>query len=386
VDDESVSERQIALSVKPRILIIENSIAATGALEAIMRSSIHQIDHFDFIFLLPKNSKAIELVREKGFKVLELPMKELRKKLLSIVIYLPVLLLNTIRLNRLIQKNKIDSLVCNDFYNLLPVAHCIIFGKINYICYVRFLPSKFPRVLVQLWFELHCRFAKKIIAVSHAVEKGLPTNEKVIVIYSELPDDDVNYTPSQSTVILYPANYISGKGQEYALKAFAQVHAKYPQWMLRFVGGDMGLEKNGAFKKSLEAMSENLDIQNQVQWNGFSNNLKEEYLNAGLVLNFSDSESFSLTCLEGLFYGRPVIATRCGGPEEIIDDFKSGLLVPIKNVEDMASAIDNLLKDETQRQKIGADAYDAIRKKFDSKNTVERLLSLYLEYLSQDNK
>jgi glycosyltransferase involved in cell wall biosynthesis len=325
-------------------------------------------------------------VREKGFTVLELPMKELHKKLSSIIVYLPVLLLNTIRLNRLIQKNKIDSLVCNDFYNLLPAVHRIIFGKTNYICYVRFLPSKFPRTLVLLWFGLHRRFAKKIIAVSRAVEKELPTNEKVIVIYSELPDDDVNYTPSQSTIILYPANYIPGKGQEYALKAFAQIHTRYPQWKLRFVGGDMGLEKNRAYKKSLEAMSENLDIQNQVQWNGFSSNLKKEYLDAALVLNFSSSESFSLTCQEGLFYGRPVIATQCGGPEEIIDDAKTGLLVPIRNVEDMANAIDNLLKDENRRQKIAADAYGAVRKKFDSKNTVERLLSLYLEYLSQDNK
>jgi glycosyltransferase involved in cell wall biosynthesis len=367
--------------VKPRILIIENSIAVTGALESIIRSSSYLTNHFDFIFLLPKKSEAIEAVKKKGFTVHELPMKELRKSLSSIIGYLPMLLLNTIRLNRLIRESKIDFLVCNDFYNLLPITHCVLFKKISYLSYVRFLPSKLPRTLVQLWFGLHNHYAKKIIVVSQAVKRELPASEKVIIIYNELPDVDVSYTPPESTIILYPANYISGKGQEHALKAFAKIHTKYPQWTLRFVGGDMGLEKNKTYKKSLEAMGANLGIQNQVQWNGFSNNVKEEYLNAGLVLNFSTSESFSLTCLEGLFYGRPVIATRCGGPEEIIDDSKTGLLVPVSNVEEMASAIDSLLKNETLREKIATSAYRAVRQKFDYQNTVERLLSLYLEYL-----
>ena len=80
----------------------------------------------------------------------------------------------------------------------------------------------------------------------------------------------------------------------------------------------------------------------QVEWHAFAEKISEEYLDAAIVLNFSESESFSLTCLEAMFYGRPVIATRSGGPSEIIDHNESGILVDVKDVDAMANAMTNL--------------------------------------------
>lgn len=366
---------------KPHILIIENSIAVTGALKSVLKSSSSLKNYFDFSVLLPAGSRVFGLVKGWGFSTHELAMRELRKSFVSWILYLPMLFMNIFRLKQCIKKERIDFIVCNDFYNLLPAMNKFLFGKTDYICYVRFLPTKFPKILVRLWFGLHSRYAKKIIAVSEAVKRELPESEKVIIIYDALPDEKNDYDTPLSTIILYPGNYIQGKGQEYALKAFAKIHVQFPQWTLRFVGGDMGLEKNRRYKKCLMALSKNLDIVQQVEWLDFRNDLTEDYSRAAIVLNFSDSESFSLTCLEALYFGRPVIATRCGGPEEIIDDHQTGILVPVQDTEAMASALKTLMRDAILRQKMGYDAYTIVRKKFTSENTIKRLQFEYLECL-----
>src|SRR5215204_6544898 len=107
---------------RPRILIVENSIAVTGALVSIVRSCRDLEEHFDFFFVLPKKSMARGYVLNAGFPVYELPLKEIRKSL-SIVFYIPYLIENTIRLSNLVKSLKIDLINVNDFYNLVAASY-----------------------------------------------------------------------------------------------------------------------------------------------------------------------------------------------------------------------------------------------------------------------
>lgn len=367
---------------KSRILVIENSIAVTGALNSILRSSAGLSDRFEFIFLLPTESAAFHYVRDHGFQTLAIPLREIRKDPVALFTYMPSLLANTFRLQRLIAQHKIDLLVVNDFYNLLPCIYRLLGGKIKHLCYVRFLPSKFPSVLVNLWSGLHRRTAYATIAVSQAVSNELPQSNAVI-IGNELPFDEGPYIPPTSRVLLYPANYIPGKGHEYALTSFAAVAKRHPDWTLRFVGGDMGLEKNRMFKNSLMSMATKLDIQQQVQWENFADNISQEYINAGIVLNFSESESFSMTCLEAMYYGRPVIATRCGGPSEIIDHEETGLLIDVADTSAMSVAIDHMISNPVKREEMAQLSYERVRKKFSFENTIGNLGKLYQQALNE---
>lgn len=366
---------------KPRILIVENSIAITGALESILRSSSYLSNQYSFVFLLPKGSLGVSYVKGMGFDVCELPMMEIRKNIGSLIIYLPLLLINTFRLRRIIKAQEIDLVVNNDFYNLLPATYRFFWGKIHYVCYVRFLPSRFPVWLVKFWFGLHNRFAGRIIAVSNAVKRELPSSDKVEVIYNELPSAESIYVAPNEQIILYPANYIEGKGHEWALRAFARVADSHPSWKLRFVGGDMGLKKNSVYKQKLESFAVELGLESKVEWKGFVSDMKTEYEKAALVLNFSDSESFSMTCLEAMYYGRAILATRCGGPEELIEDEQTGFLVPIGGLNQMAARLDLLLGNEACRMEIGKNAFQSVREKFSVEHTTMRLQKVYSEYI-----
>src|SRR5262245_35020805 len=98
---------------KPRILILENSVAVTGALVSITRSCCDLKAHFDFFFVLPKGSRAVDHVQRAGFTVYQLPLLEIRKDW-SVFLYIPYLLANSVRLRRLVNSLKIDLLNVND--------------------------------------------------------------------------------------------------------------------------------------------------------------------------------------------------------------------------------------------------------------------------------
>ena len=362
---------------RPRALIIENSLDFTGGLNSVLRSCELLKTEFDFCFLLPTGSKSAKYVMKNGFVVYELPMKEIRKSAGAMLLYFLFLMINTIRLINLLKTARIDLMVSNDFYNMTSPLYKLMGGRIPYVCYVRFRPSKFPGMLVQWWSWMHDRYAATIISVSEIVKRELPHRRKVVVIKNEFPNQPVDLIASTSKTILYPANYIEGKGQAYALQSFAVVHRQFPGWKLRFVGGEMGLDKNRSYKKRLVEQSVSMGLQEGVEWEGFSEHMDREYLNASIVLNFSESESFSLTCLEAMYYGRTVIATKSGGPQEILSHVKNGVLVNVGDVQSMTLALLELIGKPDKRNAMGAQAYHDVRVRFDLEKIQNRLSSVY---------
>jgi glycosyltransferase involved in cell wall biosynthesis len=78
-----------------------------------------------------------------------------------------------------------------------------------------------------------------------------------------------------------------------------------------------------------------------------------------------------------MFHGRPVVATRSGGPSEIIDHDDTGILVGLKDVTAMADAMDYLIRNGDHREAMARRAYEAVRQRFSPINTTEKLRALY---------
>ncbi len=320
--------------------------------------------------------------------VKELPMHEISRKFYSLFLYFPYLVINAVRLKRLLKDRPIDLIHSNDIYNMLPVAIRLLGDTTPYVCHVWFLPDRFPALLLKFWINLHFRFASKIVVVSESVKRLLPPHPKIVVIYNELPvAERYPEIPACSSsggfyTFLYLSNFIRGKGQSFALQAFSKIHTRLPNWRLRFVGGDMGLKKNKKYRESLTSLAKELDIDRKIEWKEFTMDVELEYKHGDIVLNFSESESFSIACLEALYFGRPLIATDCGGPVEIIDHSLTGLLVPNRNVDKMSEAMLCLAEDANMRTALGRNGRAAVREKFGVENTSYRLKRIYSEILS----
>lgn len=367
---------------KPVVLIIDNSVGVTGAIKSITQSCFDNRDYFDFQFVIPPNSNARSIIQNKGFsKIYELPMRELKRSIFSVFVYLPFLLINAIRLNRIAKKNEVALIHVNDVYNLLPVAMRLLGGSKPYVCHIRFLPNRFPVWIFNFWYRCHLRYSRQMIAVSNTTKSMLPP-KSAIVVYDNLPQE--KYTEVQvdeekpPRIFLYISNFTQAKGQDHAIEAFSKVHSELPEWKLRFVGSVLGgLSKNKTYKNKLEERAKELGLHKKIEWLAFTEDVELEYKRADIVLNFSESESFSMTCLEALFYGRPLIATNCGGPAEIIANGTTGLLVENKDVKSMAFAMKQLAVDEGLRRDFGKQARMDVRKRFGKENTSMQIKSIY---------
>jgi L-malate glycosyltransferase len=379
------------MSSLKRVLIIENSIHVTGALKSITRVAFDLRHLYSFVFVLPLGSQGRFLVDKFGFKAIyELPMKELSRRVTSFLIYLPALVTNSLKIRKLIRKENIDLIHVNDLYNLIPVVYKLSGGSKPYICHIRFLPTGFPKSIFNLWLNLHLKFSERIIVVSHFLKNQLPSHDKIEWIPNELPIDE-QYPPADFTTskkvytFLYLANFIPGKGQNYALEAFARTHEKLPNWRLRFAGGDMGLQKNKVFRDQLKARAHELGIDQKIDWVEFVEDTEREYKSADIILNFSEAESFSITCLEALFYGMPLIATDCGGPAEIVDHNLTGLLVLNRDIDSMAKTMIQLANDKDLRIQFEENSRSISRKRFSLEKTSYRLYDVYQTVLENDH-
>jgi len=122
------------------------------------------------------------------------------------------------------------------------------------------------------------------------------------------------------------------------IRAFKNVHAQEPQTELVIAG-------DGADKEKLEALSQALGLMESCYFKGRLSN--EEVLRliptAHAILINSRIETFSVVALESIFSGRPVISTRCGGPEQFINT-QNGILIEKDNEQQLSEAMLKLMK------------------------------------------
>jgi N-acetyl-alpha-D-glucosaminyl L-malate synthase BshA len=104
----------------------------------------------------------------------------------------------------------------------------------------------------------------------------------------------------------------------------------------------------------------------------------EDYLQvADIGLFTSETESFCLSILEAMCFGCPSVSTRVGGIPEVVEDHRSGLLVPFGDVAALAGALEGLIDDKTRRGALGRAAQARARERFSAEIIVPRYEALY---------
>jgi glycosyltransferase involved in cell wall biosynthesis len=96
---------------------------------------------------------------------------------------------------------------------------------------------------------------------------------------------------------------------------------------------------------SLNQLAESLGILNKsVFFHGFvSDDEKRQWFEKSLFhLLFSNFEGYSLVTAESIYYGRPVIATHCGGPEDFVNE-NNGILVQPRDIPGLVSGVNYML-------------------------------------------
>jgi glycosyltransferase involved in cell wall biosynthesis len=109
--------------------------------------------------------------------------------------------------------------------------------------------------------------------------------------------------------------------------------------------------------------------------------IEELLVGADLFLLPSETESFGLAALEALSCEVPVIASRVGGLPEVVDDGRTGYLLPVGDLEGMAAAAARLLGDEPLRRAFGSEGRRRAVERFAEERIVERYRAVYRRVL-----
>jgi glycosyltransferase involved in cell wall biosynthesis len=120
---------------------------------------------------------------------------------------------------------------------------------------------------------------------------------------------------------------VSWKRWDLVLHALAELP---PGSRVRFIhiGGSLETDESRACERELHELTSKLGLGDRVEWRGWQRSSAELLREVDAVVVSSDGEPFSMIALEALYAGRPVIATRGGGPEDFILEGLNGWLVP----------------------------------------------------------
>ncbi|MFA0031227.1 MULTISPECIES: glycosyltransferase family 4 protein [unclassified Vibrio] len=366
---------------KKRIAILDTSVAPTGAFNSALVLYDSLKLQYPIVIFVPNDSVILEQ-EHSCYSFGSYSYPRVKKNLKSVLTYLPMSLYAAYKLSK--QLKGYDLVILNDFNNLTGYLLKIFRPSMKIITFFRLITSKAPRLLTLVYLSLCRLFSNRNVAISKSVAKELTSLKNLRLIYNSLPCD-INHSISffskkdnSQLKMVYIGNYMPGKGQKEALEAFLQI--KNTNATLSFYGGDMGLRKNKDFKDSLVKLAGD-KLDRTVFFNGFMEKPYVELLGYNVLLNFSRSESFSRTCLEGSFSKLAVIATKCGGPEEIVEDKVTGLLVDVGDITKMKESMQIFIDDPDLAKQYGINGNSRVNKLFSysvfSENVHKLILSLH---------
>ena len=172
---------------------------------------------------------------------------------------------------------------------------------------------------------------------------------------------------------LYVGRLVTKKGLFTLLLAFRDVLKEIPKAKLRIAG-------KGKLKPVLSSMSKVLGINGNVEFLGYvpDDALNPLFSSADVfVLPSSFGESFGIVILEAMASGTPVIGTKVGGIEEILEDGKYGVLVHPSDPSELACAMISMMSDRDIQEKIVKRALQKVRKEYDWRVVTKKVMKLY---------
>lgn len=141
----------------------------------------------------------------------------------------------------------------------------------------------------------------------------------------------------------------------------------------------LAIAGDGPLRSTLEERARALGLDAAVRFLGHRGDVETVLAAADLFVLSSVSEGLSNTILEAMATGLPVVATRVGGADEMVEDGVTGVLVPASSPSEMAAALTAVFGDADARRTMGIRGRARAKTEFSLETMVRRYESLYVE-------
>jgi len=249
------------------------------------------------------------------------------------------------------------------------------------------------------------QWADRIVAATPAEQAQLlwlyrADPRKIVIVppgvdssrFRPIPQDEAKARlniPLKNNLLLFVGRIEPLKAVDTILEAINLIRRDNPQVLehtaFAIIGGD---PDNPADKElsRLRTLSESLNLRDIVDFLGAKDHkmLAYYYAAATAVIMPSDYESFGMVALEAMASGTPVIASEVGGLAYLVNDKKTGFLVPAREPAALAKGIVTLLTDPIKRAQLGQNAAELARQ-YAWSNIVDQLLPVFEDVAARRN-
>jgi glycosyltransferase involved in cell wall biosynthesis len=239
--------------------------------------------------------------------------------------------------------------------------------------------SLFNRVLYQYAFK-----SAKVILLSQKlygdIEAFVKTND-VFICPNGIPGIEglqwVDKNKKQIPNILFLSNLIESKGVFVLLEALKLLKERSIAFSCTFVGGEGNISES-----QFQIKVKELELDGMVEYVGKKYGAdKYRALREADIFAFPtyyDYETFGIVNIEAMQFGLPIISSPEGGIEDVVEEGKTGFLVPQKDPVSLANRLEQLIMNPELRIKMG----DAGRKRYEERFTLEIFENRIVEILN----
>lgn len=216
-----------------------------------------------------------------------------------------------------------------------------------------------------------------ILSVSNAINNQIKHhfNRSSIVVHNMVSShiSYVNRADTPPFTFVSVGRLVASKGWEILINAFKKLNNDCQL----LIAGD------GVERKNIENLISNLNLTDRILLLGNvnKNEFKNIFSRSDCFVLASKSETFGLVYAEAMMAGLPVVATRCGGPEEFVND-ENGLLVNVDDIDGFATAMEYMMENISNfdRKSIAAKC----RERFSSDIVAEHLIQCFNSVISNN--
>lgn len=193
--------------------------------------------------------------------------------------------------------------------------------------------------------------AAGIVVQTNAAKAYLPAKlqKKTVIMPNSLSEEFIDRQPvsERRREIVLVGRIDANKNQRMVLEAFSEIMDDYRDWSLHLYGdGELAAGLRNRFDCD------------RIVFHGQVSNVKDRIKGASIFVLPSKQEGMPNALIEAMALGLACISTDCpcGGPADLIEHEKNGILIPVDDKEELMNQLRRLLDDEQQRLRLGAEA------------------------------
>ncbi len=229
--------------------------------------------------------------------------------------------------------------------------------------------------------------------VDHLLGTHLRAREKTTLIYNGIDPDQFQPArdreqvraelgiPPGAPLVGNVGQLVPWKRQDLFVEMAERVLRDIPTCWFVVVGADL-FGEHADYVASLRALAEERRVADRLVFAGYREDMPDVMAALDVLAHTADNEPLGRVLLEAMSLGRSCVAARSGGPAEIIDHRRSGLLVEPGDVPAFAREVVAVLKDPERAANMGEAAVERTRGEFSALRMAQLTEEVYAEALA----